>query len=493
MAMPKFNNNQLIAQFQDFRQKIYNCFESCSDACMNLLDALAGNTGAKSIAELSLSPLFPRSYNSIYKAIKESFNTTSQETNNEVEEEKEKEKEQPNNLMRVVSELIDQPQQRPFYLLAMDTTPHPRPYARTLADRGYIYQPNTIKGNKPINIGHSYSILSILPEKETAFSAPWSIPISGERVSLDKSGVDVGNEQISEVMCDSSQPLHEKLCVLVADSAYSQRSFLFDQSKHKNLVVIARVRSNRIFYQSPPVLESKKKRGCPKKYGERFNLADVETWHEPDETTQTQQTTRKGRILNITILAWHQMLMRGTKKQKMYRHPFTLLKINVTNDTGDSLWKPMWLIVIGDRREEISPTVAYSSFRQRFDIEHMLRFSKQHLLMTEFQTPDVEHEENWIRLVMLAYAQLWAAKDLATHLPRPWERYLKPQSDTIITPSTVQRNFPRIISEIGTLARSPKTRGNSIGRVQGQTQTQRTKHSVIKKKSKSTPDKQKAA
>jgi DDE superfamily endonuclease len=164
--MPKFNHNQLRAQFQDFRQKIYNCFESCSDACMDLLDALAGNTGANSIVELSLSPLFPRSYNSIYKAISKSFNTTIQETNKEVEVEK------SNNLIRVVSELIDQPKQSPFHLLEMDTTPHPRPYARTLAERGYIYQPNTIKGNKPIIVGHSYSILSILPEKETAFAAP---------------------------------------------------------------------------------------------------------------------------------------------------------------------------------------------------------------------------------------------------------------------------------------------------------------------------------
>ena len=416
--MPKFNNNQLIARFQDFRQKIYNCFESSSDACMNLLDALAGNTGASSIAELSLNPLFPRSYNSISKAIKESFNTTNQETNNEVEEEKE----EPNNLIRVVSELIDQPQQRPFHLFALDTTPHPRPYARTLADRGYIYQPNTIIGNKPINIGHCYSILSILPEKETGNAAPWSIPISGERVSLDKSGVEVGSEQISSVMCDSSLPWDEKLCILVADSAYSQRSFLFEQSKHKNLVVIARVRSNRIFYQSPLIDESNKKRGCPKKYGERFNLADVETWHEPDETTQTQQTTHKSRILNITLLAWHQMLMRGTKDQKMHRHPFTLVRVHVTDDTGNSVWKPMWLVVIGDQRQEISPPVAYQSFRQRFDIEHMFRFSKQRLLMTQFQTPDVEHEENWIRLVMLSYVQLWAAKELATHLPRPWER-----------------------------------------------------------------------
>ncbi|MDF5714747.1 MAG: SDR family oxidoreductase [Rhizonema sp. NSF051] len=35
--------------------------------------------------------------------------------------------------------------------------------------------------------------------------------------------------------------------------------------------------------------------------------------------------------------------------------------------------------------------------------------------------------------------------------------------------------------------------GNSIGRVQGQTQTQRAKHPVVKKQSKSTPNKHKAA
>ncbi len=452
------------------------------------MDALAGNTGVHSIAELSLSPLFPRSYNSIYKAIKESFNTTRQDRNNKVEEE-----EKSNNLIRVTSELIDQPQQRSFYLFATDTTPHPRPYARTLVERGYIYQPNTIKGNKPINIGHSYSILSILPEKETGYAAAWSIPISGERVSLDKSGVEVASEQIKAAMCDSSLHWHEQLCVLVADTAYSQRSFLFEQSKHQNLVVVARCRSNRIFYQSPPISESKKKRGCPKKYGERFDLGDAETWHEPDQITQIQQTTRKGRLLNVTIQAWNQMLIRGTKHQKMYRHPFTLNRINVTNDTNESLWKPMWLIVMGDQRGEISPAIAYQSYRQRFDIEHMLRFGKQRLLMTEFQTPSVEHEENWIRLVMLAYVQLWAARELAKHLPRPWERYLEPHNDKIVTPSVVQRDFQRIISEIGTPARSPKTRGNSIGRVQGQAQTQRTKYPVVNKQSKSTPNKQKAA
>ena len=133
MAMPELNYNQLITQFQDFRQKLYKCFSSCSDACMDLLDALTGNTDANSIAELSLNPLFQRSYNSIYKAIKESFNTTNEYTNND-----EGKEETPDKLIRTVSQLIDEPQKCSFYLFAADTTPHPRPYAKTLADRGYI-------------------------------------------------------------------------------------------------------------------------------------------------------------------------------------------------------------------------------------------------------------------------------------------------------------------------------------------------------------------
>ncbi|MEH2005264.1 MAG: hypothetical protein V7K81_08760 [Nostoc sp.] len=64
-------------------------------------------------------------------------------------------------------------------------------------------------------------------------------------------------------MCDSSLHWHEQFCVLVVDTVYSQRSFVFGLLKHKNLVVVAKVRSNRILYQSPLVDESKKKRGCP--------------------------------------------------------------------------------------------------------------------------------------------------------------------------------------------------------------------------------------
>ena len=43
--------------------------------------------------------------------------------------------------------------------------------------------------------------------------------------------------------------------------------------------MIARCRSNRLFYQSPLIEELNKKCGGQKKYGERFDLGDADTWH----------------------------------------------------------------------------------------------------------------------------------------------------------------------------------------------------------------------
>ena len=65
-----------------------------------------------------------------------------------------------------------------------------------------------------------------------------------------------------------------------------------------------------------------------------------------------------------------------------------------------------WLIVIGERRGELSPLQAYQSYRQRFDLEHTFRFGKQNLLLTAFATPDVEHEQQWVKFVMSNFVRL---------------------------------------------------------------------------------------
>ena len=67
----------------------------------------------------------------------------------------------------------------------------------------------------------------------------------------------------------------------------------------------------------------------------------------------------------------------------------------------------------------------------------------------------------------LAYLQLYLVAPLAQLLPRPWESSAKADSDALLSPSAVQRDFSRIIQHIGTPASSVKTRGISPGRAKG--------------------------
>ena len=174
--------------------------------------------------------------------------------------------------------------------------------------------------------------------------------------------------------------------------------------------------------------------------------------------------------------------MRGGKKLPMHQRPFTLVKIRLYNQMGKALFqKPLWLIVMGDRRMELSLLDIYQAYLQRYDLEHFFRFGKQKLLLDKFQTPDDEHEEHWWRLVALAYLHLWVAKDAVSHLPRPWEQYLPSIINTQITPAMVLRDMSRIIRQIGTPASAPKRRGNSPGRPKGVKLTPRKRQPVMKK------------
>lgn len=381
-----------VQLFQEWREQLYNSLGFRRETLLELLDSLSSNQQATSVVELSLNPLFRRDYNSLYQGIQEFL---SQPTSEKYEA-------QVNLLLEAVSLTIPMSKSRHFNLLGIDTTPFPRPYSPTLADKTYIYYPNPIKGNQPISIGHTYSVVSALPSRRETGHVPWTIPLLGDRVPAEAKAIHVGNQQLEKIF-NTSSFRGDKLSILVADSLYGQRGFIGEQVKRKNLVVITRVRSNRGFYRLfIPETNEPKTSGHPRWYGDKFDLKNEETWHEPDEVTQATFTTKKSRQLTGTISSWKQMLMKGTKNYQMNRHPFTLLQITVRDEIGNAVWKPMWLIVIGSRREELSLIDCYESDRQRYDLEHLFRFGKQKLLMTAYATPDVNHEENWFKLTLLA-------------------------------------------------------------------------------------------
>ena len=94
----------------------------------------------------------------------------------------------------------------------------------------------------------------------------------------------------------------------------------------------------------------------------------------------------------------------------------------------------------------------------------------------------MEREENWWQIVQLAYTQLWLAEPLALELPRPWEKYLPKRPGQIASPSTVQRDFGRIIrrKQLGTPANPPKVRHKGAGRAKGKKFPARARAKVVK-------------
>jgi hypothetical protein len=458
-------NPESNTQLEQFREQVYQSFPCCADALLELLDALCSQTNARSVAELSLELPFRRTYNSLYRAI------DGLTAGRRAERER----------LHLVSRHIAQPQEQAYWLFGTDATSAPRRFARTLEDRGFVYQPNTLKSNKPVTIGHRYSLAAHLPEK-TAGDPAWVVPLTVRRVTTQETEVTVGLEQLAVLMDDEDLPWHGELSVQVVDSRYSTPEYLAAAAGYENLVTIARLRSNRTLYRQPPPAEGKRSPGHPTWYGEPFKLGDPATWHQPDQVVAVPHTSRRGRTYTVRSEAWHDLLMSGTRSAPMHRYPFTLVRIVWLDEAGQPAFqRPIWLAVIGQRRREVAPARTRQAYAQRYDLDHFFRFGKQRLLLTAYQTPEVQREENWWQLVQLAYLQLWLARDLVEMLPRPWERYLPQGNGTVASPSAAQRGFGRIIRHLGTPAAPPIPRGYSPGRARGARLPPRERLAVVKK------------
>jgi hypothetical protein len=463
----------IICKFKNFRDQIFGCFSHRADATMALVDTLAGNSEARSVVQLSLNPTFRRGYGSIRDAIGAFDKDPGQRTR--VEE----------CLIRHCSPTT---RSRPYHLFVLDCTAAPRKYAKTVKDRGVVHAPNVIPGNKPITVGHQYSMVGFLPEQSSSCeNIPWMLPLSVRRVATDSNGISVGIEQLDTVL----PSFGTELVVTLGDTAYSTPKFIQGNNKHENAILIARLRGDRVLNHkaAPKVLKQTNRRtpGHELWYGDEFNFKDATTWGEPSEIVSTIFTTRKGKKFTAHIEGWNDILMRQKKGIPLNEYPLRIIRITITDEDGNSVYKrPMWLMVSGKRRQELSLIQIWLSYKRRYDIEHFFKFGKMQLLMDKFQTPETAHEESWWQIASLAYAQLYMARELAKNLPNPWEKYLPEMKNnaTVKSARQVQKSFTRLTQEIGTPASAPKLRGKPLGRQKGAKQPRRNCHPIILKRSK---------
>ena len=245
-------------------------------------------------------------------------------------------------LAHLAAPYIPVPRQQNFRLVAIDVSSHPRLYSATLTDRGCVYTPTVIKGNKPITFGHQYSTVVSLPEKMVT-AAPWVIPLSTARVASDADKEMVGAEQFPALLADPDWPFAEELCLGVYDSSYSKPAFLHAQWQHPNQVTAARVRSNRVFFRRyVPDPEAPASSGHPRWYAARFALREPETWGTPDESHRLTLPRAAGVPFRAEIQAWRNLLMRGKRKPTrlpMHRYPFTLVRVQLYRVAGNTVYR----------------------------------------------------------------------------------------------------------------------------------------------------------
>ena len=199
------NLDEHIPQLKQFRQEVYQNFNKRADTMMDLLDALSSNTSADTVVELSLNPAFRREYSSLFTAL------------DEWEPDK-----SAKNLAQLAGPYLPKPVKQPFWLIGTDVTPQPRIHAPTLEDRSYVYQPNTIKSNKPITVGHAYSSVVLFPEEESEHSPIWVVPLCVKRAASSQDKEMVGAKQVGKLLDDETLPFHDDLCAEVEDSGYSK-------------------------------------------------------------------------------------------------------------------------------------------------------------------------------------------------------------------------------------------------------------------------------
>jgi hypothetical protein len=448
----------IVSKFQSFRNRLFRLFPYRAGATMDLIDTVSAETRADSVVKLSLSDLFRRKYSSLTDVLSSLFRT-----NLKIPPTIEERKEQTLRVTQLLAEeCAPSSQENDFALFAIDCTANPRIYANKVEDRTTVHAPNHVPGQKPITVGHEYSVLVHLPNQAEDRELHWVVPLSTRRVESHQSGPQVGLAQLEEI---TNQTIFKNcFCVNVSDAAYSTKSWAIGVNKWPHVVQIARMRGNRKLYRMPTP-NSTTRRGRPQIYGEELLLNFPS---EPDLEEITTITTRKGRECQVLLQRWNDVIMQGSKEERTHEYPFDLLRVIVTDKQGKQIYRrPLWVMIAGIKRRDVKSKGAYLSYGRRYDIEHFFRFGKQKLGLMNSQTCETRHEESWHWIGLLAYNMLYHSRQLTQPVVYPWEKWKVQIITKTQRPSQVQRDYGRIIRRIGTPAPIPKPRGKSLGRQPG--------------------------
>ena len=346
---------------------------------------------------------------------------------------------------------------------ALDGTGWPRPRARTMDDRQYVYLPTSAVNGGSVCVGYPYSLLDWVPEP----NASWSLSVSVRRIASWESAKSVGIEQI-RALNEARKDSKSVLDIVAGDGKYGNAGFLRPlQGQRCGLVV--RLRKDRVLYRTPE--EPKvRKRGRPKIHGKRFAFKETETWCNPDEVIKLEND----RWGQVRLERWNDL--HGKLDADV---PFDVIRASVHLER-DKPPKPIWLAWQAPSAVpegiQVDAAMIWQAYCHRWPVEPNIRFRKQRLGWCKPQFQDKETGDRWSWLVALAVWVLYLARPFVQDHPLPWQ---KPQYR--LTPQRVQQGLPLIFSQFGSPTRTPKVRGIPSGWPKGRSRSPKQRFPVVKK------------
>ncbi len=407
----------------------------------NLLDALLAQGCVSSFAMLSQAEQFQRKWPSLYAAVEDG-------RLNEVW------------LRTFLAQLVPN---RGICFFALDGSPWPRPRARTLDDRQYVFQASSDVNGGTIAIGYPYSSLDWVAMPHSS----WALPVDERRVTSSQTAQEVGSVQIED-LAQARAELIEALDIVACDGKYGNAGFL-RTVKGKRCGIVARLRCDRVLFGPPPLREPKK-RGRYKLHGKRFAFKEPDTWGEPDEMVELEDPYWG----QVRLECWHHL-----HEKKGADVPYDVLRASVHRERE----KPpaaLWLAWLPPLQIPTGLTVTaqtiWRAYEARWPIEPGLHFRKATLGWTMPRFQSKEAGDRWTWLTALATWMIFLAQAIVEDSPFPWQK-----AQQRLTPQRVQQSIRPIFALIGTPARPPKQRGIPPGWPKGKRRSPKPRYPVVKK------------
>ncbi len=423
-----------------YRAALYACFTRAGDALFNLCDALATHPTARSFVELSQAACFERRWPSLYAAL----------TDGRIDHAA---------LRTLFVQTLPRPAAAARLVLALDSSPIPRPDARTAADRTLVHVPAEgrvlPRGAAPVRPGWAFSTLVVVPDPVSS----WTHVLDNRRIPSTQTAVQVAALQLADVL-----PLLPVRPLCLLDGGYGNASWV-QASADLPCDHLVRVAATRVLYRPAPPPTGK--RGRPRLDGARFKGSDAATHGEPDATwTGTDDNGHA-----VTVRCWGHLHLKGCRAVPITAVCLTRAAAEGTKRDPRDTW--FWWL----GGQPLPPLAELARlYPRRFSVEHGYRFAKQDLLWAAPHLRTPEQMERWTDVVSAVHNEIGLARTVVQAHHRPWEATTRP-----LTPRQVRRGLGRIIAQVGTPAAAPRPRGKAPGRPHGAAIAPAPRHPVIHK------------